>query len=138
MGSKNIVKMAMNDTLSSALSNIFNAEKIGKQNCLVKPMSKTIKLILELMKSQGYIGEIEYSENLKGGQAKINLLGAINKCGSVKPRYNVKRNEFEKFEKRYLPAKDFGFLIVSTSKGVITHIEAKEKNLGGRLLAYFY
>ena len=130
--------MTMNDTLATALSNIFNAEKIGKQTCLVKPLSTTIKVVLEIMKNNNYIGNIEYNENSKGGIAKIILLGNINKCGTIKPRYNVKRIEFEKFEKRYLPAKDFGFLIVSTSKGVMTHLDAKTNKLGGRLLAYFY
>ena len=130
--------MTMNDVLSAALSNIFNAEKIGKQSCLIKPVSKTVKVVLGIMKDNNYLGEVEYSDNNKGGIAKVNLLGAINKCGPIKPRYNIKKDNFEKFEKRYLPAKDFGFLIVSTSKGVMTHIEAKTKNLGGRLLAYFY
>ena len=130
--------MSMNDTLSTALSNILNAEKVGKQSCLVKPISKTIKIVLEIMKNNSYLGNIEYTENIKGGIAKIHLLGNINKCGSVKPRYNIKKADYEKFEKRYLPAKDFGFLVVSTSKGVMTHNDAKEKKLGGRLLAYFY
>ena len=130
--------MSLNDTLSTALSNILNAEKIGKQFCLVKPISKTIKIVLEIMKNNNYLGNIEYTENLKGGHAKINLLGNLNKCGSIKPRYNIKKTDYEKFEKRYLPAKDFGFLIASTSKGVMTHFEAKEKKLGGKLLAYFY
>ncbi|MEK6936757.1 MAG: 30S ribosomal protein S8 [Nanoarchaeota archaeon] len=130
--------MSMNDTLSTALSNILNAEKVGKQSCLVKPISKTIKVIFEIMKNNNFLGLIEYTENIKGGHAKIHLLGNINKCGSIKPRYNIKKTEYEKFEKRYLPAKDFGFLIVSTSKGVMTHLEAKEKKLGGRLIAYVY
>ncbi len=130
--------MSMNDILSTALSNIYNAEKIGKQFCLVRPMSKTVKVILEIMKNNNYLGEIKYTENNKGGVAKIDLLGNINKCGPIKPRYNIKKTGYEKFEKRYLPAKDFGFLIVSTSKGVMTHNEAKTNNLGGRLLAYFY
>ncbi len=128
----------MNDTLSTALSNILNAEKIGKQFCLIKPISKTIKVVLEIMKNNSYLGNVELTENIKGGAAKIHLLGNINKCGTIKPRYNIKKTDYEKFEKRYLPAKDFGFLIVSTSKGVMTHIEAKEKKLGGRLFAYFY
>lgn len=130
--------MSMNDTLSTALSNILNAEKIGKQFCLIKPISKTIKVVLEIMKNNNFLGNIEYTEDLRGGFAKVNLLGNLNKCGPIKPRYNIKQTDYEKFEKRYLIAKDFGFLIVSTSKGVMTHLEAKEKKLGGRLLAYFY
>ncbi len=128
----------MNDTLSTALSNILNAGKVGKQSCIVKPISKIIKVVFEIMKNSNFLGNIDYTENIKGGSAKVHLLGNINKCGSIKPRYNIKKTDYEKFEKRYLPAKDFGFLIVSTSKGVMTHLEAKEKKLGGRLLAYFY
>ena len=47
--------MSMNDTLSTALSNILNAEKVGKQFCLIKPVSKTIKIVLEIMKSNNYL-----------------------------------------------------------------------------------
>jgi len=46
--------------------------------------------------------------------------------------------EYEKWEKRFLPAFDFGLLIVSTSQGVMTHKEAREKGIGGRLIAYVY
>ena len=60
------------------------------------------------------------------------------KCGAIKPNFSVKKDGFEKFEKRYLPAKDFGVLIVSTSQGIMTHVEAKEKKLGGKLIAYVY
>jgi small subunit ribosomal protein S8 len=47
-------------------------------------------------------------------------------------------DEYEKFEKRFLPAKGVGVLIVSTIKGIMTHEEAKGKTLGGRLIAYCY
>ena len=36
------------------------------------------------------------------------------------------------------PAKNFGFLIVSTNEGLVKHYEAEEKNLGGCLIAYVY
>ena len=87
---------------------------------------------------EGYLGEYEYIDNKKGGVLKIHLLGKLNKTGAVKPRFAAKNDEIEKFEKRYLPAKDFGFLIISTSKGLMTHIKAKEKKLGGKLIAYVY
>ena len=50
----------------------------------------------------------------------------------------MKKNEFEKFERRYLPAKGFGFLLVSTSKGIMTNEEAKTNGVGGKLIAYIY
>ena len=130
--------MVMNDTLSNAMSNIMNASKIGQDHCLIRPFSKIIKDILEIMKDAHYIGDYEILDPSRGSVCKINLIGSINKCGVIKPRFSVKVDDFEKFEKRYLPAKDFGFLIISTSQGIMTHIQAKEKGIGGRLLAYVY
>ena len=130
--------MGMNDTLAIALNNIFNAEKVAKETCLVRPVSKVTEKVLEIMKDNQYIGEYLKIEDGRGDQFKVNLIGGINRCGVIKPRFSVTTKEYEKFEKRFLPAKDFGFLIVSTSKGIMTHIQAKEKHLGGKLLAYVY
>ena len=126
------------DTLSQALSNIMNAEKVGKSECLAQVSSKLIMKVLDIMQAHGYIKSYERIEDNKGGLLKIALMGSINKCGVIKPRFASKNTEFEKWEKRYLPAKDFGILVVSTPQGVMTHYQAKEKKLGGRLLAYCY
>ena len=53
-------------------------------------------------------------------------------------RQSVKRAEFDKWESRYLPARDFGLLIMTTNDGVMHHYDAKDKKIGGRLLAYVY
>lgn len=128
----------LNDTLATALSAILNREKIGKKECVIRQSSKMIKVVLKIMNDNNYIGSFEEIVTAKGNLLKVNLLGDINKCGAIKPRYSVKKDEYEKFEKRYLPAKDFGIIFVSTPKGIMTHIEAKKKNIGGKLLAYCY
>jgi len=130
--------MALNDTLSNALSNVLMDEKLGRPESTIKPSSKVIKKVLEIMKENRYVGNFEETKNAKGSILKLNLLGNINKCGVIKPRYIVKKDQFEKFEERYLLAKDMGILIVSTPAGIITHIEAKKKSIGGKLLAYCY
>ena len=61
-----------------------------------------------------------------------------NKCGAIRPRYYVKAKDIEKWEKLYLPSRDIGILVISTSKGVMSHREAKQKRVGGSLLAYIY
>ncbi len=130
--------MALNDTLSNALSNVLMDEKLGRPESTIKPSSKVIKKVLEIMKENRYVGSFEEIKNAKGSILKLNLLGNINKCGVIKPRYIVKKGQFEKFEERYLLAKDMGILIVSTPAGIITHIEAKKNGIGGKLLAYCY
>ncbi|MBU4500968.1 MAG: 30S ribosomal protein S8 [Nanoarchaeota archaeon] len=128
----------MNDTIASALSNILNADKVGKEFCLVKPYSKMLKEVLTIMNNKGYIGSFEVINDGRGDIVKVNLVGKVNKCGAIKPRFSVTMDGFEKFEKRYLPAKGFGIIIVSTSKGVMTHVESIEKKIGGKLIAYIY
>lgn len=128
--------MTLNDPLANALSVILNSEKTKRTECFIKPISKLIKEILNVMKDNSYVGSFEEFEDGRGNYIKLNLLGAINKCGAIKPRYAVKKDGYEKFEKRYLPAKDFGVIIVSTPLGVMTHTEATKKGVGGRLLAY--
>jgi len=116
----------------------LNAESRSKKSCSITPVSGIIKKVLAIMNNGDYIGKFTETETSKGIVLNVELLGAINKCGAVKPRYAVKNNGFEKFEKKFLPSKDFGFIVVSTPQGVMTHIEAKQKSLGGRLIAYFY
>ncbi len=127
-----------NDILSSALSKIANAEKVGRRECSIHPTSKVVKGVLNLLHDNKYVGSFEEKQTRRGAVVELNLTGNINKCGAVKPRFSVTKEDYEKFEKRFLPAKDFGILVVSTPKGVMTHYDAKKLGIGGKLLAYCY
>ncbi|MBI4095442.1 MAG: 30S ribosomal protein S8 [DPANN group archaeon] len=126
------------DTLARALSAINNAAGRGKTEVEITPASKVITAVLEILKREGYVESYSREETGSGAKLRIKITGQINKIGAIKPRYPVNKNEFEKFEQSYLPAKDFGRIIVSTSKGYMMHIEAKQKGLGGVLIAYVY
>jgi small subunit ribosomal protein S8 len=127
-----------NDPLNDAMSMIKNAAVVGKKECTIKPSSKLIGRVLKVMEESGYINQFEFVEDGKAGQFKVMLQGKINNCGVIKPRYAVKKTDLEKWESRYLPAQDFGVLILTTTAGVITHTKAKELGVGGKLLAYVY
>jgi len=128
----------LNDPLADALSLIKNAELKGKGTCTVCPSSKLIGGVLTLLKEKGYIGSFEHVDDGKAGLFQVALVGNINNCGVIKPRYPIKRDELEKWESRYLPAREFGLLILTTTGGVISNIEAKKMGIGGKLLAYVY
>ena len=130
--------MALNDTLSTAMSKILDYEEIGKKQVQIYPSSKVVKKVLDILNQKNYLGEYDETKTNRGDALMLNLLGKINKCGVIKPRFSVKKDNFEKYEKRFLPAKNFGFLIVSTSQGIMTHEEAREKGIGGKLLAFVY
>jgi small subunit ribosomal protein S8 len=130
--------MVLNDNLASALSKIKNAEIRSKKEIIIFPYNNVIKKVLDIMNAHNYLGKYEEVEESKGNYLRLNLLGNINNCNVIKPRFSVKVADFEKYEKRFLPAKNIGILIISTNQGIMTHEEAKKKNLGGKLLAYVY
>jgi small subunit ribosomal protein S8 len=130
--------MSLNDPLANAMSILAQYEKIGKKEALIKPSSKTIKLVLDILNKEGYVGSYEELDSGRGKYLKINILGRINNCGVIKPRFSIKIEDFERREKQYLPAANFGVLILSTNQGIMTHKEALEKDLGGVMIAYCY
>jgi small subunit ribosomal protein S8 len=132
-----VVKVLL-DPLADAMSIIKNAESVGKPDCIIHPASKLIGRTLKVMADRGYIGEFEFVDDGKSGMFRVKLLGRINRCGVIKPRFATKVSELEKWEKRYLPARNFGVLILSTSKGVMAHSDARAQLVGGQLLAYVY
>lgn len=126
------------DPLADAMSTIKNGESIGKSECIIQPASKLIGSTLKVMAELGYLGEFEFIDDGKSGKFRVQLLGRINKCGVVKPRFSTKFSDLEKWEKRFLPARNFGVLILSTSQGIISHNDARSRDIGGQLLAYVY
>ncbi len=130
--------MSLTDPVSDALINLKNHENASKKECTFKPASKLIGEILKILLKKGFIGKYELIDDGRDGMFKVQLMGKINQCKTIKPRYAVKKNEYEKYEKRFLPSKDIGTIIVSTSQGVMTHAEAKKKEIGGRLVAFIY
>jgi len=126
------------DPIADALIALKNSDAAAKRECIFRPASKLLGEILRVMQKEGYLNSFEFIDDGRDGSYRIELLGKINNCRAIKPRYAVKKSEFERYEKRYLPARDVGTLIVTTPKGVLTHREAKEKGIGGKLLAFIY
>ncbi|MFH1285646.1 MAG: 30S ribosomal protein S8 [Candidatus Micrarchaeota archaeon] len=127
-----------NDPLADALNTIKTHERVGQKDCTIHPASKIIKGVLDIFQKNDYIGEFEFVDNGKSGSFRVKLLGTINGCGVIKPRFAIKKTQWSKWEQRYIPSAEFGFLIVSTPLGLMTNRMAKEKGIGGRLIAYIY
>lgn len=127
----------LQDTLADVLSTMKNADRVGKKECVTRA-SKMVRDILKIFKEKGYIENFELVDDGKSGRFRVELKGKIIDCNVIKPRFSVKNDEFEDWEKRYLPARDFGFLIVTTPKGVIDHKSARESGVGGKLVAFVY
>lgn len=130
--------MVMLDILSNALTAIKNAELMGHREVVIWPVNKLTYYTLRVLQRYGYIGEIEYVDDGRGGKYIVQLLGKINDIGAIRPRFPVKYREIVQWEQKFLPARQIGILVISTSQGVMSHLEAKERKIGGVLLAYVY
>jgi len=128
----------LHDPLNDAMTALKNAEASGKRECILRPASKLVGRVLKVLQEHDYIRQFEYVDDGRGGIYRAVLKGNINDCGVIKPRFAVGRTELEKWEARYLPAQDFGVLILTTTAGVISQTRAKEMGIGGKLLAYVY
>lgn len=128
----------LNDPLANVLSIIGHYEQLGRKEVVTPYNSKLIRQVLALLQESGYVGSFEEIEDGKNKWLKVHLIGAINKINVIKPRFALKQDNFEVFEKSFLPAKAMGIIIVSTSKGLMIHTKAKQERLGGRLVCYCY
>jgi len=126
------------DTIANGLITIMNNELRRKKECIITPASKLLGNVLRVIQMNGYIGEFEFIDDGRSGKFRVQLLGRVNKCGAIRPRYAIKTKDIEKWEKTFLPSREIGLLAVSTHEGVMSHKEAEQKNIGGLLLAYVY
>jgi ribosomal protein S8 len=120
------------DIISDTLNQIMNAKKAGKKEIVVTRYSRLLLKILDLAKENGYL-----SYEIEGKTLKI-IIENLNEIKSIKPRYSVQVKQIDKYVRRFLPAKNFGFVIISTNKGLMKTKEAEEQNLGGCLVAYLF
>ncbi|CAA2970713.1 40S ribosomal S15a-1 [Olea europaea subsp. europaea] len=106
----------LNDTLKS----MYNAEKQGKRQVMIQPSSKdtleslSMLMITDLVKIVAELNE------------------SLNKCGVISPRFDVGVKEIEGWTARSLPSRQFGYIVLTTSVGIMDHEEARRKNVGGK------
>lgn len=121
------------DALTNALNRIMNAKKAGKYSCVV-PASKLLISVLKIMQKHGHV---EYKIEKGKNEAAIEIR-RLNECKAITPRFYVRVGEIDKYVRRFLPSRELGMLIISTSSGLVAHKEAIEKKLGGSLIAYCF
>ncbi|MEM0465225.1 MAG: 30S ribosomal protein S8 [Candidatus Pacearchaeota archaeon] len=120
------------DIVSDALNEIMNAKRAKKETVLIRKHSKLLRNILDIAKDSGYL---DYEIN---GNDLIVKIKNLNEIKAIKPRFTVSVKKIDYYTRRFLPARNFGFIIVSTNQGLMKGEEAQEKKLGGCLIAYIY
>merc|ERR1712137_606513 len=112
--------------------------KRGKRQVLIRPCSKVIVKFSTVMMKHGYIGEFEIVDDHRAGKIVVNLTGRLNKCGVISPRFDVPIGKIENWTTDLLPSRQFGYVVLTTSAGIMDHEEAKRKHVRGKILGFFF
>ena len=131
----------VNDTISDMLTRIRNANMVKHQIVQI-PSTKMSLAITEILKAEGYIEDFEpYSENNKNyllislkytGKSRQPVICKLERVSKPGLRVYSSSKELPKV------LNNLGIAIVSTSKGVMTNLKAKELGIGGEILCYIW
>ena len=131
----------VNDTISDMLTRIRNANMVKHQIVQI-PSTKMSFAITEILKAEGYIEDFEqYSENNKNyllislkymGKSRQPVICKLKRVSKPGLRVYSSSKELPKV------LNNLGIAIVSTSKGVMTNLKAKELGIGGEVLCYIW
>eukprot|EP00028_Trichosphaerium_sp_Am-I-7-wt_P006503 CAMPEP_0168526906 /NCGR_PEP_ID=MMETSP0405-20121227/12267_1 /TAXON_ID=498012 /ORGANISM="Trichosphaerium sp, Strain Am-I-7 wt" /LENGTH=130 /DNA_ID=CAMNT_0008549879 /DNA_START=78 /DNA_END=470 /DNA_ORIENTATION=- len=130
--------MVRTSVVGDALKAITTAERLGRRQVLVRPVSKVLIKFLQIMQRHGYIGDFEVIDDHRSGKAVINLTGRINKAAVISPRFDVKYSDLEKWEANVLPSRLYGSLVLTTSSGILDNVQCREKRIGGKIIGFFF
>lgn len=132
--------MVMTDPIADYLTRIRNAN-MAKHDSVEVPASNMKKSISEILKNEGFIRDYEVADDNKQGVIKIFLKYGPNGERVISGLKRISKPGL----RNYVGAEDLpkvlnglGIAIVSTSAGVITDKEARQKNVGGEVIAYVW
>lgn len=132
--------MVMTDPIADYLTRIRNAN-MAKHDSVEIPASNIKKSISEILKREGFIRDYEVTDDNKQGVIKVFLKYGPNGERVISGLKRISKPGL----RNYVSAEDLpkvlnglGIAIVSTSAGVITDKEARQKNVGGEVIAYVW
>ncbi len=131
----------LTDPIADMLTRIRNAVRANHEKTRIKGVSKLKIAILDILKREGFISDYKIVSMDKGGEIEVVLRYFENGRAAIQ---NLQR--VSKPGRRIYISKDeipwikngMGIGIISTSQGVMTDRDARQKRLGGEYLLYVW
>ncbi|MFT4415734.1 30S ribosomal protein S8 [Fredinandcohnia humi] len=132
--------MVMTDPIADMLTRIRNANMVRHEKLEI-PASKIKREIAEILKREGFVRDVEYIEDDKQGIIRIFLKYGANNERVITGLKRISKpglRVYAKSDEVPRVLNGLGIAIVSTSQGVLTDKEARQKQTGGEVLAYVW
>jgi small subunit ribosomal protein S8 len=130
----------MSDPIADFLTRIRNAGMVYHDKVEV-PASRIKKELAELLKSEGYIKDVEYIADDKQGVIRMYLKYGPNRERVITGLKRISRPGLRVYAKKDEMPKVLGGLgiaVISTSKGIMTDKKARKEGLGGEVISYIW
>lgn len=130
--------MTMSDPIADMLTRVRNANMVRHEK-LELHASNIKKEIAEILKREGFVKSVEYIEDDKQGVIRMFLKYGANNERVITGLKRISKPGLRVYAKAdELPKvlNGLGIALVSTSEGVLTDKEARQRNIGGEVLAY--
>ena len=132
--------MTMTDPIADMLTRIRNANLAGHDEVVV-PSSKIKESIAVILKEEGYISGFEKIEDNKQGMLKISMKYGEDRAKVINGIKKISKPGLKVYAKadqipRVLGG--LGIAVISTSKGVISDVQARKEHIGGEVICYVW
>ena len=130
----------MTDPIADLLTRIRNASRAGHES-LKCPRSKIKVELLKILQSEGFINSFEESSYKNQGmlniyprydQSSTAILRGIKRISKPSRRFYVSKSNIPRVRN------GLGVAILTTPKGVLTGLQAREAGVGGEVLCYVW
>lgn len=132
--------MPVTDPIADMLTRIRNAI-VARHEAIDIPASNMKKEIAQILLTEGFIKGFEIKNDIVGGSIKVTLkygpnnervINGLKRISKPGLRVYVKNDQIPKV------LGGLGIAIISTSRGIMTDREARQKAVGGEVLAYVW
>lgn len=132
--------MSMTDPIANMLTIIRNGIMLRKTKVDV-PFSKISQEILNILKREKFIKDFKFIEDKKQGILRVYLRYTKTGESAIKGLKRVSKPGLRIYvNKDRIPSifAGLGIAILTTSRGIVTDVQAKEMQTGGELLCYVW
>jgi small subunit ribosomal protein S8 len=132
--------MNLTDPISNALTIIRNGN-MAKKTKVDIPFSKIFEEILSILKREKFIKDFKFIDDKKQGMLRVYLKYTRDEEPVIKGLQRISKPSLRIYVKKDKVPKVFGGLgtaILSTSRGIVTDVQAQEMQTGGEVLCYVW